>query len=141
MARYDKYDPITGGFRAAIAADFADADLGKIFAVGLDTSGKVVKGAGNSGIVGVLVITAKPGKVGPTREIAVVDIMREGCITDFCPTSGTPGVDVGTAGTKYYANTTTGAVSTTGGAGAVYIGFTVEPSRLEVDVNHVPLTA
>ena len=135
MARYDKYDPITGGFRAAVAADYADADLGKIFGVGIDTNGKLVKGAGNTGVVGVLVVTSKPGRVGPTKEIAVVDVMREGCITDFCPTDGNVGVDTGVAGTAYYANPTTGEISSTAAAGAIYVGFTVEPGRLEVNVN------
>ena len=46
-----------GGFRAPLAANFPSADLEKIFGVGLNASGQVVKGAGASGIVGVLVLT------------------------------------------------------------------------------------
>lgn len=134
MARYDKFDPIANGFRAHVAADYLDADLGKIFGVGLDTTGKVVKGAGNSGIVGVLVVTSKPGVVGPQKQISSVDVMQQGCVTDFGPsTTGlVPGTDFGTAGTKYYSDNT-GVISTT--STGVYVGTTVEPDRLQVNVN------
>lgn len=131
MARYDKYDPIANGFRADIAADFPDADLGKIFGVGLDTAGKVVKGTGNSGIVGILVVTSKPGTVGPLRQIARVDVMTQGCVTDFGPTSGTPGTTFGVAGTKYYSDAA-GLITTTNTG--TLVGVTVEPDRLEVNV-------
>ena len=131
MARYDKYDPKVGGFRAPLAADFPSADLEKIQAVGLNSSGQVVVGAGNSGIKGVLVLT-KAWKAG-----MIVDVMTSGEIVEFGPTAGVPGTDFGTAGTSYYANTTTGAVSTANGAGTVYVGHTVEKTRLIVrtDVN------
>jgi hypothetical protein len=134
MARVDKYDPVTGGFRADVAVDVLDADLGKLYAYGLDSSGKAVKGAGQSGIQGVWVFNDKPGRVGPLKEIPRQDIMREGCIGDFGPTAGTPGVNFGVAGTKYYADPATGAISTTA-AGGVFIGVTVEPDRLEVNVS------
>jgi hypothetical protein len=133
MARIDKYDPIVGGFRADVAVDVLDADLGKLYAYGLDSTGKAVKGAGQSGIMGVWVFNDKPGRVGPLREVSRQDIMKIGCVTDFGPTSGTPGVTFGVAGTKYFADAVTGAISTT--AGGVYVGATVEPDRLEVNVS------
>jgi hypothetical protein len=138
MARVDKYDPITGGFRADVALDVLDADLGKLYAYGLDSTGKAVKGAGQSGCLGVWVFNDKPGRVGPLREIQRQDIMREGCVTDFGPTAGVPGTDFGVAGTKYFANATTGAISATGGTGTYYVGATVEPDRLEVNFQPVP---
>lgn len=140
MARVDKYDPITGGFRAHVAANFPDANIGKLYGWGLDSSGKAVIGAGQSGVLGVWVVTEKPGVVGPLREVARIDIMREGCITDFCATAGVPGVDVGVAATKYYC-AADGTISSTGGAGRYYVGATVEPDRLEVNFVPVPLTA
>ncbi len=142
MARYDKYDPITGGFRAAVAVDFPDADLGKVFGYGLNSSGLLVKGAGQTGVIGVAVVTSKPGRVGPNREIAVIDVMREGCITDFGPSDSgkVPGVDFGVAGTKYYSDAN-GVITSTGATGSVYVGFTVEPDRLEVDVDPTPIPA
>jgi hypothetical protein len=139
MARYDKYDPINGGFRAAIAADFPDDHLGKVYGVGLDSTGKIVFGGGQSGILGLLVVTQKPGRVGPNKEVAILDVMRSGCITDFGPTAGNPGVDFGVAGTKYFANSSTGVVSATPAVGSVLVGATVEPDRLEVNVVQNPL--
>ena len=138
MSRVDKYDPITGGFRADVAVDVLDADLGKLYAYGLDSTGKAVKGAGQSGCLGVCVFNDKPGRVGPLKEVSRQDIMREGCVTDFGPTAGVPGTDFGLAGTKYFANAATGAISATGGTGTYYVGATVEPDRLEVNFIPVP---
>lgn len=126
MARYDKYNPYGGGFRAPLAADWPSADLGKPYAVGINSSGQVVKGAGQSGVVGVLVLT-KAYKAG-----TVVDVMTDGEIIEFAPTATTPGEGYGAAGTAYFANTSTGAISTTGTAGAHKVGFTAEASRLIV---------
>lgn len=106
MARYDKYDPETSGFRAAVAIDYPDADLGKLFGFGINSAGQAVKGSGQTGVIGVMVVTQKPGRVGPQREVRVIDIMREGCITDFGPSTPgmVPGVDFGLAGTLYYSD-------------------------------------
>jgi hypothetical protein len=139
MARVDKYDPIIGGFRADVAVDVLDADLGKLYAYGLDSTGKAVKGAGQSGCMGVWVFNDKPGRVGPLKEVARQDIMRNGCICDFGPTSGVPGTNFGVAGTAYYADPATGAISATKASGAYYVGATVEPDRLEVDFHPVPM--
>lgn len=138
MARFDKYDPVSGGFRGAVAVDFPDADLGKAFGYGFDVNGKLVKGVGNTGIVGVVVVTSKPGRVGPNREISVIDVMRAGCITDFGPSDAgkVPGVDFGVAGTRYYADAA-GIITATDAVGKTYIGHTVEPDRLEVCVHMI----
>lgn len=104
MARIDKSDPMVSTFRVDVAADFVDANIGKLFAWGLDSTGKAVLGAGVSGLVGVWVINDKPGRVGPLREVPRIDLMRTGCVTDFGPTAGIPGVNFGKAGTKYYAD-------------------------------------
>jgi len=139
MARVDKYDSETGGFRADVAADYSDADLGKLFAFGLDSTGKMVKGNGQSGCQGVWVVNQNPGRVGPLKEISRLDIMREGCITDFGPTAGVPGTDFGSAGTRYFAHPTTGAISATPSLAGYYVGATVEPDRLEVNFDPKPL--
>lgn len=129
MARYDKYNPYGGGFRVALAADWADADVGKPYAVGINNAGALVKGAGQSGVTGVLILTMarKAGEI--------VDVMKFGEIVEFGPTSGTPGTDFGVAGTAYFANTTTGAISSTGGTGTVKVGHTVEARRLVVAID------
>lgn len=142
MARFDKSDPINSTFRAHVAVDYPDADLGKLFGFGLDSAGKCVKGAGQTGIIGVTVVTEKPGVVGPRRDVSRIDIMRSGCITDFGPSTAgkVPGVDFGVAGTKYFA-LTDGTITATPALGAVYVGQTVEPDRLEVNVVPNPLIA
>lgn len=121
MARYDKYDPISGGFRALLAADFPKEDLNKVIGVGLDADGHVVKGAGKSGIRGVLILT-KARRAGD-----VVDVMTQGDIVDLDEgdASLTP-----VAGTLYYAADADGAVSAT--ASTSLVGSTVESQRLVV---------
>ena len=129
MARYDKYNPYGGGFRAPLAANFDAADAGKPFAVGLNNQGQVVKGAGQSGVTGVLILTMAKGAG------AIVDVMKFGEIVEFGPTAATPGSGFGAAGTAYFANTTTGAISATGGTGTVKVGHTVEAQRLVVAID------
>lgn len=101
MPRYDKYDPKTGGFRAVLAADWLVADLERVYGVGLDSSGRVVKGVGTTGVIGVLILT-KARKAGE-----IVDVMTSGEIVEFCDTVQVPGKDVGVAGKPYFAHTST----------------------------------
>lgn len=125
MARYDKYDPISGGFRAPLAADWADA-LGTPVGVGLDANGRVVPGAGATGVLGVVVIDGQVNSTGTrtNNKFAgdVVDVMTAGEIVD------NTGL---TAGTVYYAVAATGVVTATA-AGNVRLGHTVEAQRLVV---------
>lgn len=134
MARYDKYEPYANGFRAVLAADFGytggvpdrnHADLGQPFAVGLNASGAVVKGAGNTGVKGIMILTM------PKAAGEVVDVMTSGEIVEWETSAGVAGV----AATNYWATAATGLViagTGTGGAtqpaGSVYVGFTVEVS-------------
>ena len=108
MARIDKYDPKSGGFRAAIAADTVKTDtvVGGAhppIGVGLDVNGRVVPGVGHCGLLGVLCLTSDK-KAGD-----IVDVMTDGDITEFG----------GVAGTAYYADPTTGAISAAAPAGSV----------------------
>ena len=135
MARYDKYDPKVGGFRAPLAADFAAADAGKIFGVGLDTNGRVVKGSGNTGIVGVLVLTMAK-KAGD-----IIDVMTAGEIVEFCATADDVGVDEGEPGTVYFADGTSGEVQTSSAATDVKVGHTVQAQRLIVRVEQTAVPA
>jgi hypothetical protein len=133
MARYDKYDPISGGFRAALAADWADADCGIPFAVGLDTNGRVVKGAGTTGVVGVLVVD---GMVGPTgtrvsnkKATNIVDVMTAGEISDCTLSDGTTALD---PGTKYFGEAAATGLLTATATANYAIGWAVDTSRLVV---------
>jgi hypothetical protein len=124
-ARYDKTDPYGGTFRAYLAANWPTNLVGKVIGVSIEATGKLVPGgAGVSGLVGVIVLT-QAHKVNEGQ----VDVMRFGCIVGFAETAG----KAATAGTKYYADKTTGLVSTT--AGGMYVGTTLGADRLEVLVN------
>lgn len=113
--RFDKYDPVSGGFRAPLDANYTGATAA--IGVGLNNTGEVVVGAGNTGIVGVICL--------PYNKNAgdIVDVMTDGEI-----------VEAGlAAGRVYTANTTTGVISNTAASATqTPIGFTVEANRLVV---------
>lgn len=153
MPRIDKYDPYNGGFRAPLAADWpaADAVAGKVYGVGLNASGQVVKGAGVTGILGVLCLTqnknlkdASGTQVPKHKAGEPVDVMTSGEIIQWSATDGTAGV----AGTNYYAVVATGNVVAGTGAGgttqpatSVPIGTTVEGGRLVVRYSKITASA
>jgi hypothetical protein len=117
VARYDKYGPRSGGFRAPIGFTPVAGDLNKIFAVGLDSSGRVVKGNGNlTTVVGVLVID-KIKVIGD-----IVDVMTDGEIVEAALSDGTTAI---AAGVPVYAVPASGLLSVTPTANTK-IGFTVE---------------
>jgi hypothetical protein len=128
VARFDKYEPHVGGFRARLNADWLDADVGKIIAVSLNANGRIVKGNpdGASGLKGVVAL-------GMARKAGhPVDVMQFGEILDV--------VDDDVAGTLaaginiYVGNTTliTPGTLTTTAANGVYVGHMVEIDRLVV---------
>jgi hypothetical protein len=127
VARYDKYDSKMSGTRVFLAADWSAADLEKVVGVGLNASGQLVKGAGATGIIGVLVLT-RVIKAG--RE--PVDIMKRGEIVAF-DRVGRPNTAFAAAapGMKFFA-ASDGTVSTTNTG--TYVGHTVEKSRLVVSM-------
>lgn len=128
MSRYDKFDSLVSGPRAAAAADMGSVGnaidktmLSRAFGVGLDVNGRVVAGAGVSGIVGVLVLT---------RHVYagdILDIMDLGELVEFDPI--TPGVK-GAAATLWYTSAADGSISTVNTG--VKIGYTVEAGRCRV---------
>lgn len=123
MSRYDKYDPYDGGFRARLNAALTSANVGKIYAVSVNTSGRVV--IGGTGLIDVrgLICPTEPMAVG-----AAIDVMTDGEIAEATTTAGV----AFTAGALIYCHTdgTVDAVATAGKA----IGFTVELNRLIVRV-------
>jgi hypothetical protein len=145
-ARYDKYEPISGGFRAPLAADLTFDSSGHFGpkAVSINASGQVVVGAAaQSGFIGVLVKNVPlypglgniPGQVNAGVPIGgkatnIVDIMTAGEIVSV------PGL---AAGTTYYAATADGSLTATppaAGVNAVIVGHTVEADRLIVRVRN-----
>ena len=129
MSRFDQIQPKAGSFRAHLAAAVPANLVERLWGVGLDADGRIVKGAGQSGIVGVTV---------QTKEYAAgkrIDVMTHGQVVEFQPTAVDPGEgNVGDPGTVYFADDTTGDISDTGGAGTTRIGHTVEGQRLIVRV-------
>lgn len=125
--RYDKYDPVNGGYRAPLAA--ALAVLETVRGVGHDANGRVLWGAaGNSGFTGVMAIS----KAKATGDI--VDVMTSGEIVD---------VDGLVAGTDYYlaADGTLTDVAPAAGAAGFYVGHTVEADRLVVRFQRISTPA
>lgn len=115
MARFDKHDPVSGGTRAALAADYTGS--ANAVGVGLNVNGRVVPGVGQTGIIGVI-CQPKNKKAGDP-----IDVMTSGDVVEFG----------GVAGTVYTANTVTGVISAAAASATqVPIGFTVEASRLVV---------
>lgn len=113
MARIDKTDSAVGVVRAPINADFAQADWDKPIPVGINSTGKVVKGAGQTGVIGIVI----PGRT----------VYRAGQIADIFKLGDIVECDGLAAGTKYYSDAA-GVVSTTNTG--TYLGFTVEADRL-----------
>lgn len=149
MARYDKYDPISGGFRAPLAANLTltNGEFGPK-AVSLNASGRVVIGtAGTSGLCGVLVKNAArtpwtastagpqgtPNAATPIGCMAgdVVDIMTSGEIVDLTATGGN-GITGLAAGVAVY--TTAAGDLTNVATGNTKVGYIVEANRMIVRV-------
>lgn len=85
----------------------------------MDVNGRLVVGAGTTGIRAVLVLPENKA-AGDT-----VDSMTDGEIVEFA----------GAAGTTYTANTTTGVItSAAASATQIEVGYTVEATRLIVRV-------
>lgn len=142
MARYDKYDPIAGGFRAKLNADLTltNGEFGPA-GVSINTSGRVVVGNGGaSGTVGVLVKNAARGPVqkwGTSLQGASLPESSPGCkagdVVDIMTSGEIADVTVGTAGQEIYA-LANGTLSATPATGAVSVGFIVTVGRMVVRV-------
>lgn len=119
-ARLDKTESAIGVTRGTLDADIAEADWGKVIGVGIDADGLVVAGAGQSGVVGVIIADKTNYKAGMR-----CDIFGNGSEIVDVPSLA--------AGTVYYASNTTGLLSASA-TGATKIGFTVEAWRLVVTI-------
>jgi predicted RecA/RadA family phage recombinase len=97
LARYDKYEPRAGGFRAVLNAAIAAVDVGKLYAVAINGSNRVIRtGIGaTADIVGVI-CAVRPMNAGD-----VVDVMTHGEIVEALETAGTAFAD----GAKVYGHT------------------------------------
>jgi hypothetical protein len=133
VARIDKYEPLSGGFRAQLSIDWPSADLNKIVPVSLNTSGKVVKGtAGQSGFIGVVCLNgyqAAPFNNWTGLRYAgdVVDVMQDGEIVELTGLI---------AGQRYFAAADGNSLVPASGTitALQMVGWTVEATRMIVRV-------
>jgi hypothetical protein len=114
MARVDKTDSAIGVVRGTLAADIAVADLDQVVPCGFDTQGRIVKGAGNTGVKGVMVPSKTVTKAGSRADLFV--------LADIVEVAGLA------AGTSYFADADGDIV--TAAEGNTAIGYTVEADRL-----------
>lgn len=132
MARYDKYDPFAGGFRALLNADLvATEDTGTGIPVGvtLNSSGKVVVGGATEPgepILGVLCTTKN------LKANDVVDVMTDGEIVEM-PSATFVAGSVVWSGTNGVLDVTAPAA----GANKCRVGYIVELGRMVVRVASV----
>lgn len=125
MSRFDKYDPVSGGFRAPLLAAITSADIGKIQGVSINTSGQVVIGGSAETAIEGVICAHKAFAAGD-----IIDVMTAGEIVEATYTVGT----AFTAGAAAFVTGTTGVVNITSGAGTKKIGRMVELNRMIVRV-------
>jgi len=109
MARFDKYDPISGGFRGKLKVAFAVAtalDKERVFGVSIEAAtGLIVIGGATTAIIGV--VNIREAKAAGD----FVDVMTSGEIADmFFLNDGSTATVLGTV---YYADAATGAITAT----------------------------
>lgn len=125
MARIDKYDPVDGGFRAALAADLtATSKTGNFNPLGctLDANGRVVFAGITADNLRGVVVTTKDLKAGD-----IIDVMTHGEIVEMA----------GTAAGATVTSTATGVIDDLPADATHFkVGFTVEATRLIVRVNN-----
>lgn len=127
-----------GGFRAPLAATFgytagnpdkAHVDLGKLFAVGMNSSGQITKysSAAATAFCGVMILD-EPKAAGE-----MIDVMTDGEIVDLVDAE-ILAADTLAAGQRLYADAsvTTGQLTAVKAAGDFYVGRTVALNRLVV---------
>lgn len=122
MARYDKYDGVSGGFRGTADVDADPANFGKILGASTNAAGRTVLGdPGNTGFTGVCIVDRTKRKAGNR-----LDIMTHG---EIVLDSDEPG-GLLAAGTTYYLDPATGVLSQA--ESRYHVGHTEEDFRLVV---------
>lgn len=117
--RVDKSQPYGGTVRGRLDVAWLAADVGEIIGVGINASGRVVKGQGNTGCIGVLCMSQVRNAGHP------VDIL------EFCEVVGGVGGALNVAGTSF-AISNTGVITATAAGVSGNLGFTVEADRLYI---------
>lgn len=137
MSRYDKYDPVSGGFRAPLAAAWtatsgpsSATDLNRILVVGLNSSGQVIKATTALLARGILILTQAKAAGD------VVDVMTDGEVVELAA-ADLQAATTPVAGTEYIFEATASRLAAeagapTAGTNFYRVGHTVENTRLVV---------
>lgn len=125
VARIDKYDPVSGGFRAKLGFAPVAGDVGTVIPINLDASGLVQKAILNDpNTKGVICLSDR------LNSGDIVDVMTDGEIVDITTTQ--------VAGAAAGVQILTGAAGTVSAAGTGRaIGWMVEAWRLVVRLGRV----
>lgn len=125
--RFEKSNPYGGTFVAPLAVDLVEATHGnKVVGVGLNSSGQVTIGGGQTGILGVILPVAGKnvltGALLDTYQAGDnIDVMVQGEISNFKLANG----NVPAAGIKIF-SAPDGVLSATAVDGSVLVGWTIE---------------
>jgi hypothetical protein len=143
MSRYDKYNPISGGFRAKLNAAWTATsgpssvtDLNRILVVGLNSSGLIIKATTVAIASGLLIVHDVAAAA-----LDVHDVMTAGEIVEISGADMQSGT-APTAGQKLYLDTTASRLTSTApgaGVNGFYVGQVVEVGRLVVRCQAVQL--
>lgn len=128
MARIDKYNPVSGGFRARLGFAPAASEIGDVIPVQLNGSGQVVKGTATA-CDGVICLSSL------LNNGDVVDVMTSGEIVDVTANDGITGAATGA--TMYAGAGVIGTGAPGAGVNGIRIGKFVEAWRLIVRVQPV----
>jgi hypothetical protein len=141
MSRYDKYNPISGGYRAGLNAAWtltsgpsSATDLFRVTGVQLNASGRLIRATNVLACCGIVIAH------GAKAAGEIVDVMTSGEVVEL-GVDDIQGATAPTAGTVYYLDLTAGRLTATAptpaGTNFVRIGQTVEATRLVVRVGLV----
>jgi hypothetical protein len=132
MARIDKYDPVSGGFRARLGWTPSAAEVGDVIAVTVNGSGLAVKTTAATDVCEGVVCMSSLLNLND-----VVDVMTDGEIVDVAASGDN--VSGHSAGSVAYAGATGAVNATAPGAGVngTKIGRFIEAWRLVVRVGRV----
>lgn len=136
MSRYDKYNPVSGGFRAKLNAAWnatsgpsSVTDLNRIIVVELNSSGRLIKATSALTACGIVILT------GPKAAGDVVDVMTAGEVVEVDGNDVQGGV-APAAGERFFFDATASRLAKvaapTAGTNYLLVGRTVEATRLIV---------
>lgn len=132
MARFDKYNPVSGGFRAKLGFQPTAGEIGDVIAVSISGTGTVIKAAAATDVVEGVIVLSSLLNLGD-----VVDVMTSGEVVDV--SAANDNVTGAAAGAIAYAGAA-GAVGVTAPAAGINgtkIGRFIEAWRLVVRLNRV----